>query len=278
MQRRVYDALNVMMALGLVKKEKQGMVQYNGDNCIEVEEDTSLIIEKVRCQVAASKACKELQRQKLWELLTQYLAVKKLMKRNESDASREQFKDRKIPLPFVVIGLSITINDLLGRGSEATMDLDRRRTHFTVMSKRAFTVKDDNSFLSLLNLDTYRTVTRSLSFEDAELLDGEELREYFRQVLSASAPSKVCLEEKSVPVYVEEEKGGAAEYFNELTPLEGEGGYNLVGQHSTPGQKPLRTALETDTGYLQGENVVSPLKSVKTALYGSRRPADECSN
>jgi len=28
-QRRVYDALNVMMALGFVSKEKQGMVKFN---------------------------------------------------------------------------------------------------------------------------------------------------------------------------------------------------------------------------------------------------------
>ena len=34
MQRRVYDALNVLMALGIVTKGKQGMVNLNATSAI----------------------------------------------------------------------------------------------------------------------------------------------------------------------------------------------------------------------------------------------------
>eukprot|EP00826_Nyctotherus_ovalis_P017544 TRINITY_DN1516_c0_g6_i1.p1 TRINITY_DN1516_c0_g6~~TRINITY_DN1516_c0_g6_i1.p1 ORF type:complete len:272 (+),score=42.52 TRINITY_DN1516_c0_g6_i1:527-1342(+) len=271
-----------MMALGLVKKERQGTVQYNSENCIESEKDMSFIIDEVRSQLAASKVCTEFQKQKLWELLTQYVAIKKLMRRNDSDSSREQHKDRKIPLPFILIGISTSVNDLLGKDSEATIELSRKKTHFTVLSKRAFTVKDDNNFLSLLSLDTYYTITHSLNLEDAELLDGENLRDYFRKTLSPSTPSNSSLEEKSIPMYAEEEKGGIVECFNELTPLQGKTETKIVGLQSTPSQRLSRTALEApqevDAGYLLGENTVSPLKSVKTRLYGSRKPGDDCSN
>jgi hypothetical protein len=35
-QRRVYDAINVLMALGLVTKEKQGVVRFNESNTVAV--------------------------------------------------------------------------------------------------------------------------------------------------------------------------------------------------------------------------------------------------
>ncbi len=106
-RRRVYDALNVLMAMDIISKEKKEIrwkgLPSNAQHDLEV-----LNRDKRRLEQSLNKK-KEL----LQELILQRIAFQRLMRRNEVASSvaraappagsHEDEEQRKIPLPFIII-------------------------------------------------------------------------------------------------------------------------------------------------------------------------------
>uniref|UniRef100_A0A023GFL4 Transcription factor n=2 Tax=Amblyomma TaxID=6942 RepID=A0A023GFL4_AMBTT len=98
-RRRVYDALNVLMAMNIISKEKKE-IRWLGLPTNSAQECQRLELEKQRRleQISAK-------RQQLYDLLLQQIAYKNLVERNKSlERSRQApAQASTIPLPFIII-------------------------------------------------------------------------------------------------------------------------------------------------------------------------------
>lgn len=77
-RRRVYDALNVLMAMNIISKEKKeikwiGLPTNAAQECIELEQEKEKRMERIN-----------LKKQQLRDLLLQQIAFKNLVERNKS--------------------------------------------------------------------------------------------------------------------------------------------------------------------------------------------------
>lgn len=101
-RRRVYDALNVLMAMNIISKEKKeirwlGLPTNSAQECQRLEKEKQRRLE----QIAAK-------RQQLYDLLLQQIAYKNLVERNRAlERSRQGGPPVQpaatIPLPFIII-------------------------------------------------------------------------------------------------------------------------------------------------------------------------------
>ncbi|XP_077516381.1 transcription factor Dp isoform X2 [Amblyomma americanum] len=98
-RRRVYDALNVLMAMNIISKEKKE-IRWLGLPTNSAQECQRLELEKQRRleQIAAK-------RQQLYDLLLQQIAYKNLVERNKALERNRQAPApaSTIPLPFIII-------------------------------------------------------------------------------------------------------------------------------------------------------------------------------
>ena len=98
-RRRVYDALNVLMAMEIITKEKKN-IMWRGLPMNTQQEGTRLKIE-----LSARKERLDRKRLHLQELLTHFISTKNLVKRNRStppQPAAEGGSDR-IQMPFIVV-------------------------------------------------------------------------------------------------------------------------------------------------------------------------------
>ena len=101
-QRRVYDALNVFAALGIINKERNN-IEYNGTKRA-----------KKHSEPPPSQAPQKAQLLK--ELCVQFLSIRKLMERNYHH-DHEHAEEDKMPIPLLMLqlphssALAVDIND-----------------------------------------------------------------------------------------------------------------------------------------------------------------------
>ncbi|XP_075748048.1 transcription factor Dp isoform X2 [Rhipicephalus microplus] len=98
-RRRVYDALNVLMAMNIISKEKKeirwlGLPTNSAQECQRLEQE-----KQRRLEVIAAK------RQQLYDVLLQQIAYKNLVERNKVVERNRQTPApaSTIPLPFIII-------------------------------------------------------------------------------------------------------------------------------------------------------------------------------
>ena len=151
-RRRVYDALNVLMAMDIISKEKKEIkwkgLPSNAQHDMEV-----LHRDKRRLEQSLAK-----KREHLQELIMQRVAFQQLMRRNEARetaaAEQQQLQQeqnlqqdeeqRKIPLPFIIINTnSQTI-------IQCEMTEDRSDVFFNFSAP--FEIADDNEILKRMQL------------------------------------------------------------------------------------------------------------------------------
>merc|ERR1719331_2035451 len=101
-RRRVYDALNVLMAMNIISKEKKE-IRWLGLPTNSVQEATSLDIEKSK-KIDRIKAKTE----QLQDLILQQIAFKKLVERNKEaeKAARRPTPNSVIEIPFIIVSTS----------------------------------------------------------------------------------------------------------------------------------------------------------------------------
>mmetsp|Transcript_22345 Transcript_22345/g.29233 ORF Transcript_22345/g.29233 Transcript_22345/m.29233 type:complete len:379 (+) Transcript_22345:58-1194(+) len=145
-RRRVYDALNVLMAMGIIAKDKKEL-RWKGLPSNPFNEIELLARKKQELKVTIEK-----KREQLQELLLQQIAFKNLIHRNIRKEAEERKRGEqkspdihtKIPLPFIVI--STSSNTII----QCEMSEDRSDVFFNFSA--AFEIKDDNEILKRLQM------------------------------------------------------------------------------------------------------------------------------
>ena len=138
-QRRVYDALNVLNALSIISKHRNE-IKYRG---LVDRNDITLLQNKINLR----KAEIEEKRKQLGENLLQYIALHKLIRRNQSNA-----KTTFVELPCLVI---------TGR-QKATLQLSEESVLIT--SESPFKILSDCHVLAEMNLHKFSVAEISEHF------------------------------------------------------------------------------------------------------------------
>jgi Transcription factor DP/E2F/DP family winged-helix DNA-binding domain len=100
-RRRIYDALNVLMALDIISKEGKE-IRWNGMDFSPENEFSHLHATKTAIERRIFE-----KKKKLRELLLQYIAARHLQERNQKAAVRP---DGRVYVPFVTISCKPTTN------------------------------------------------------------------------------------------------------------------------------------------------------------------------
>jgi len=93
-RRRVYDALNVLMAMDIITKEKKN-IMWRG-----LPTNTEQEGARLQMDLGSRKERIEKKTQHLQELVTQQISFKNLVRRNGPEVNQE---GERIPLPFIVV-------------------------------------------------------------------------------------------------------------------------------------------------------------------------------
>lgn len=152
-QRRVYDALNVLQAIDIISKMRNE-VSYKG--LINNEQIIDL-----KQTIESKKQQNELKKQALIEKMCQYIAIHKLIQRNKADDVKKQ-----IVLPCVIV-----------RGVRVNIEIQEDSARFT--SRNPFKIINDSHLLSGLNLHRFSSEDLSEDFpnELMKLIHIEDHRE-----------------------------------------------------------------------------------------------------
>jgi hypothetical protein len=109
-QRRVYDAINVLMALGLVTKEKQGVVRFNEASSVAVVPNKQGMVSQskngMQNEMRVLKISVAKKRRKMQELIMQRNAIQSLIDRNRDRCL--DLQQHRIDLPFLLVSMRKT--------------------------------------------------------------------------------------------------------------------------------------------------------------------------
>jgi len=134
-RRRVYDALNVLMAMDIITKEKKN-IMWRG-----LPTNTEQEGARLKMDLSSRKERLEKKRFHLQELLTQQISFKNLVQRN--GAPRAEPADR-IPLPFIIVNThKETVID-------CEMAEDKQEIFFNFSAP--FEIHDDNEIMKRMQL------------------------------------------------------------------------------------------------------------------------------
>lgn len=156
-RRRVYDALNVLIALDILEKDEKKTIMFKG-----LPSAASQDLAGLEQEIHYRKSQIARKQNELVELLTQSIGMRNLVRNNAQNPSQH-----KIPLPCVVLNTSPSAV------VQCNMSQDRRDIMFDF--SMPFEVNDDNRILQALGYDKTRTT--------AELRDmvGDDLYGYLSQ-------------------------------------------------------------------------------------------------
>jgi len=134
-RRRVYDALNVLMAMDIITKEKKN-IMWRG-----LPTNTEQEGARLKMDLSSRKERLEKKRFHLQELLTQQISFKNLVQRN-SAPTREP--GDRIPLPFIIVNThKETVID-------CEMAEDKQEIFFNFSAP--FEIHDDNEIMKRMQL------------------------------------------------------------------------------------------------------------------------------
>lgn len=153
-RRRVYDALNVLMAIDIIRKEKKeirwlGLPNEAADDLRALEEERQLLQERI------SEKSKNLR-----EILRRCISLKNLIDRNAELPSPLAPGD-KLPLPFILISAA--------RDCHVHCEMLEDRTQYFFEFNTSFQINEDIELMRLMGLDTGR-IERIKSFFPKELV------------------------------------------------------------------------------------------------------------
>ncbi|KAG2382299.1 hypothetical protein C9374_005501 [Naegleria lovaniensis] len=135
-RRRVYDALNVLMALNIISKDKKE-IKWKGlpvDSQKECEALNQIKLQ--RMDIIAKKT------QQLQELEKQHRSLSNLCQRNSSSTYLES---KRIELPFIIVHTS--------KSTQIECEMDENRSEVFFNFDKPFEIHDDNEILYRLGLD-----------------------------------------------------------------------------------------------------------------------------
>lgn len=139
-RRRVYDALNVLMAMNIISKEKkeikwQGLPTNSAQECQNLEIEKKKRLERIK-----------MKKQQLQDLLLQQISFKNLVKRN-----KELEKKQNVPVPNTTIQLPfIVINT--HRSTVIDCSISSDKTEYLFNFDNTFEIHDDIEVLKRMKL------------------------------------------------------------------------------------------------------------------------------
>ncbi|KAJ6224376.1 hypothetical protein RDWZM_002921 [Blomia tropicalis] len=165
-RRRVYDALNVLMAINIISKEKKeikwiGLPTNAQQECTELDRERIQRLERIKAK-----------RQQLHELMIQQIAFKNLIQRNQ----QEEVPDPNsiIKLPFIIVNTD--------KNTLIDCSISRDKSEYLFNFNNTFEIHDDFEVLKRMglafNLDKleYRTYIKRSDFDRARQFLPEALR------------------------------------------------------------------------------------------------------
>jgi len=132
-RRRVYDALNVLMAMGMIEKQKKDIL-WRG-----VSFDSSDFLKELEEKVRNKNEELRQKRQRLEELEAQKRAVEAMLARNASSSASELQPESCIHLPFIIVSTSADTS------IDVEMEENAEEVLFTF--NRPFEIYDDQVIL-----------------------------------------------------------------------------------------------------------------------------------
>ncbi|XP_017491776.1 PREDICTED: transcription factor Dp-1-like [Rhagoletis zephyria] len=165
-RRRVYDALNVLMAINIISKEKKeikwiGLPTNAQQECSELEEERKQRLERIKAK-----------KQQLRELIIQQIAFKNLIQRNQEDNPPDS--NSIIKLPFIIVNTD--------KKTLIDCSISRDKSEYLFNFDNTFEIHDDFEVLkrmglafNLDKLEAGQTMKRS-DFERAKQFLPESLR------------------------------------------------------------------------------------------------------
>lgn len=139
-RRRVYDALNVLMAMNIISKEKKeirwhGLPTSSVQECDDLEKEN----EKARERI-------ELKQQELRELILQHVAFKSLVARNQENEERGLVPNSSsaIQLPFIIVNTE--------KKTHINCSISNDKSEFSFKFDNTFEIHDDLEVLKRMGL------------------------------------------------------------------------------------------------------------------------------
>ena len=141
-RRRVYDALNVLMAMDIISKQKKEITWKGLPTAAKQDmESMSKEITYRESQLAQKKEA-------LRDLLTQQVCFRNLVQRNHARKPSQRQKmgmpDEKIPLPFIVVNTN--------KAATINCDMSGDRTNVQFDFSLPFEINDDNTILKRMGM------------------------------------------------------------------------------------------------------------------------------
>ncbi|XP_067128503.1 transcription factor Dp-2 isoform X2 [Centruroides vittatus] len=171
-RRRVYDALNVLMAMNIISKEKKeikwlGLPTNSAQECHNLELEKQKRIERIR-----------LKTQQLQDLILQQIAFKNLVERNK-DKEKQQcwpLGNSTIQLPFIIVNTS--------KKTVIDCSISNDKMEYLFNFDNTFEIHDDIEVLKrmglALNLDTGNPSSADIA--KARLMVPKSLESYIVQM------------------------------------------------------------------------------------------------
>lgn len=147
-RRRVYDALNVLIAMEIIQKDDKKNITWRG---LPTPNSANLEVLEREFIVRQSQVARK--RLALQELLTQQVCFRNLVQRNSTNNNTEA--SHKIPLPFIIVNTN--------KSSVIQCNMSKDLTDVMFDFSMPFEINDDNTVLKKLFLHkTSRHVVSSM--------------------------------------------------------------------------------------------------------------------
>jgi len=140
-KRRVYDALNVLMAMNIISKEKKE-IRWLGLPTNSVQEAYSLESEKTKRIDRIKDKTRQLQ-----DLIVQQIAFKNLVERNQEQELRsgEPTPNSSIQLPFIIVSTK--------NGTTVDVQISEDKSEWLFDFTDVFEINDDMEVLRRMDMD-----------------------------------------------------------------------------------------------------------------------------
>ena len=186
-RRRVYDALNVLMAMNIISKEKKeikwiGLPTNAAQECLELEKEKEERLQRI-----------EEKKKQLRDLLLQQIAIKNLVERNKSQSTPSS--NAIIYLPFIIINTE--------KSTVIECSISNDKSEYLFNFNNTFEIHDDNEVLKRLGL-AYGLEKPMLPIVDKEEMEKARsiLPEALRSELDEMIQEKQTVMIKGQPVQI----------------------------------------------------------------------------
>lgn len=139
-RRRVYDALNVLMAMDIIAKVKKDIMWKGLPS--NAGQELGVLLEEKESRLKSIERKKEI----LGELLTQQIVLKNLINRNSSKVAVPD--DQRIPLPFIIVSTE--------QDTQVHCEMGEERTDISFRFNKPFQIHDDVEILKQMGLEECR--------------------------------------------------------------------------------------------------------------------------